>query len=109
MWDCGYPDPSPATQYTSSSFAMPIRRVFAASLFHIHESIDMPRPGEVRAGRHRLKISDPAWRFLFGPILRWTRLTANRLNSLQFLAIRLYLTLTFAALIALLLAMAAWR
>jgi hypothetical protein len=25
-WDCGYPDPSPATQYTGSSFAQPIRR-----------------------------------------------------------------------------------
>ena len=27
-WGCGYPDPSPATQYTASSFAQPIRRVF---------------------------------------------------------------------------------
>ena len=27
-WDCGYPDPSPATQYTAASFAQPIRRVF---------------------------------------------------------------------------------
>ena len=27
-WDCGYPDPSPATQYTADSFAQPIRRVF---------------------------------------------------------------------------------
>src|SRR5205807_2146393 len=25
-WDCGYPDPSPATQYTAASFAQPIRR-----------------------------------------------------------------------------------
>jgi formate hydrogenlyase subunit 3/multisubunit Na+/H+ antiporter MnhD subunit len=109
MWDCGYPDASPVTQYTASSFAMPIRRVFAASLFHVHESIDIPRPGEVRAGRYRLRISDPAWRFIFGPVLRWTRLTANRLNALQYLTIRLYLTLTFGALIFLLLAVAAWR
>ena len=109
MWDCGYPDASPVTQYTASSFAMPIRRVFAASLFHVHESIDMPRPGEVRAGRYRLRISDPAWRFLFGPLLRWTRISANRLNALQFLTIRLYLTFTFGTLIVLLLAVAAWR
>ena len=27
-WDCGAPDPSPATQYTAASFAQPIRRVF---------------------------------------------------------------------------------
>ena len=27
-WDCGFPDASPATQYTASSFGQPIRRVF---------------------------------------------------------------------------------
>src|SRR5213079_2511912 len=32
-WDCGYPDPSPATQYTATSFAEPIRRVFGTMLF----------------------------------------------------------------------------
>src|ERR1019366_3641823 len=32
-WDCGYPDPSPATQYTASSFAQPIRRVYGTSVF----------------------------------------------------------------------------
>lgn len=109
VWDCGYPDPSPMTQYTGSSFAMPIRRVFGASLFHVHEKIDIPRPGEVRAGRFRIKISDPAWRWIYGPLVRWTRLSTNRLNHLQFLTIRLYLTLTFSALIALLLVVAAWR
>jgi hypothetical protein len=88
---------------------MPIRRVFGDTLFRVHEHIDMPRPGEVRAGRFKLKISDPAWRFLYGPLLRWTRLSANRLNHLQFLTIRLYLTLTFTALIMLLLVVAAWR
>ena len=32
-WDCGYPDPSPMTQYTASSFAQPIRRVFGTTVF----------------------------------------------------------------------------
>ncbi len=32
-WDCGYPDASPATQYTASSFAQPIRRVYGTSVF----------------------------------------------------------------------------
>ena len=31
IWDCGYPDPAPTTQYSGSSFAMPIRRVFGAT------------------------------------------------------------------------------
>src|SRR5208337_2217700 len=32
-WDCGYPDDSPAHQYTASSFAQPIRRVFGSMAF----------------------------------------------------------------------------
>ena len=40
-WDCGFPDPSPATQYTADSFAQPIRRVFGTR--------GVPRP---RARRH---------------------------------------------------------
>src|SRR6185312_8333160 len=48
-WDCGYPDPSTATQYTSSSFAQPIRRVFGTTVFLVREKVDMPGPGETRA------------------------------------------------------------
>ena len=109
LWDCGYPDPSPAIQYTGSSFAMPFRRVFGDTLFHAREQIDMPRPGEMRAARFKVKVFDPAWGFIYGPITRWTGSFANRLNYLQFLTIRLYLTLTFSALIVLLLVVAAWR
>src|SRR5688572_8992303 len=29
-WDCGFPDPSPMTQYTGGSVAQPIRRVFGS-------------------------------------------------------------------------------
>src|SRR6185369_3717085 len=36
-WDCGYPDASPATQYTADSFAQPIRRVFGTVVFRAHE------------------------------------------------------------------------
>ena len=49
IWDCGYPDPSVATQYSGSSFAMPIRRVFGDTVFQVRERVDMPRPGETRA------------------------------------------------------------
>ena len=30
-WDCGFPDATPATQYTAGSFAQPIRRVFGTA------------------------------------------------------------------------------
>jgi hydrogenase-4 component B len=109
IWDCGYPEPNPATQYTSSSFAMPIRRVFGASVFLVRETLDMPRPGETRAARFHVKVFDPAWRYAYGPLARLAGAAADRLNPLQFLTIRRYLTLTFSALIVLLIVVAAWR
>ncbi len=109
IWDCGYPDPPVSAQYTGSSFAMPIRRVFGTTVFDIHERVDMPRPGAMRAGHFYIKIFDPAWRFAYGPIGRAVLTVAGKLNRLQFLTIRRYLTLVFVALIVLLIVVAAWR
>jgi hydrogenase-4 component B len=109
IWDCGYPANLPAAQYTSSSFAQPIRRVFGATVFRVRERLDMPRPGEMRAGRFHVKVFDPAWRFGYGPLARSVWRSAAKLNALQFLTIRRYLTLVFAALIVLLIVVAAWR
>jgi formate hydrogenlyase subunit 3/multisubunit Na+/H+ antiporter MnhD subunit len=109
IWDCGYPDPSVATQYSGSSFAMPIRRVFGTIVFEVRERVDMPRPGETRAGHFHSRVFDPAWRRAYGPLARTVTRAAGRLNALQFLTIRRYLTLTFVGLIVLLLVVAAWR
>ena len=107
-WDCGAPDPSPATQYTAASFAQPIRRVFATTLLAAREDVDMPQPGELRASRFQATIGDPIWRTLYAPIAWSVDLAAERLNRLQFLTIRLYLSLVFFALIGLLLVLALW-
>jgi formate hydrogenlyase subunit 3/multisubunit Na+/H+ antiporter MnhD subunit len=109
IWDCGFPWASPAAQYTSSSFAMPIRRVFGASVFRVREIVDMPAPGAMRAGHFQVRVFDPAWFLLYGPLARAVRRAADFLNRLQFLTIRSYLTLVFCALILLLLVVAAWR
>lgn len=109
IWDCGYPDPSLATQYSGSSFSMPIRRVFGTSVFDVRERVDMPPPGALRAGNFYVKIFDPAWRFAYGPAGRAVLDLSGRLNRLQSLTIRRYLTLVFAALIVLLIVVAAWR
>jgi hypothetical protein len=109
IWDCGYPLNVPSTQYTSSSFAMPIRRVFGASVFMVRERVDMPRPLEQRAAHYHVKVFDPAWRRAYGPLARGVMRAASGLNQLQFLTIRRYLTLVFSALIVLLVVVAAWR
>jgi len=109
IWDCGYPVVSATTQYTSSSFAMPIRRVFGTTVFRVVEKVDMPMPGETRAAHFHVKVLDPLWRMVYGPLARSVWTIAERLNGLQFLTIRQYLTLTVSTLILLLLAVALWR
>ena len=107
-WDCGFPEPSPATQYTAGSFAQPIRRVFGTMVFRARERVDMPAPGEMRAARLTIELRDLVWDWLYAPISGAIDFAATKLNRLQFLTIRRYLSLVFFALVALLLVLALW-
>jgi formate hydrogenlyase subunit 3/multisubunit Na+/H+ antiporter MnhD subunit len=107
-WDCGTPDPSPLTQYTAASFAQPIRRVFGVSLLGAREHVEMPPPGELQPARFELTLKDPIWDAFYAPVAGAIGYAADRLNKLQFLTIRLYLSLVFFALIALLMVLALW-
>jgi formate hydrogenlyase subunit 3/multisubunit Na+/H+ antiporter MnhD subunit len=107
-WDCGFPDADPATQYTAESFAQPIRRVFGAFAFRAHERVDMPAPGEMRSAHQSLAMHDLVWEFFYLPIVRTVEFLAQRLNHLQFLTIRQYLSVVFGALVSLLLLLASW-
>ena len=102
-WDCGFPDPSPATQYTASSFAQPLRRVYGAAAFAAQ------RDGrDAAARRHparrasRWSLVDHVWRVFYAAPGRAVLGLSERLNALQFLTIRRYLVLMFAALVILL-------
>ena len=101
-WDCGFPDPSPVTQYTASSFAQPLRRVYGTVAFSARETVTMPPPGDRGTARLQVSLVDYLWRVFYaapgGAVLR----LAERLNMLQFLTIRRYLVLMFAALVILL-------
>ncbi len=107
-WDCGYPDLSPATQYTATSFAQPIRRVFGTFVFRAREQVDMPPPGDMRPARLTVQITDPIWDYLYAPLVVGIGVAADRLNRLQFLTIRQFLSLVFSALVILLLVLAIW-
>jgi hydrogenase-4 component B len=107
-WDCGFPDPSPATQYTAGSFAQPIRRVFGTVVFRSRETVTMPPPGDMAPARIEKHIHDPAWEMFYAPIGVAIGATASRMNVLQFLTIRRYLGFVFVALILLLLVLALW-
>jgi formate hydrogenlyase subunit 3/multisubunit Na+/H+ antiporter MnhD subunit len=107
-WDCGYPDSSPATQYSASSFAQPIRRVYGTAVFRAREIGDMPPPGAVRPARLVVEMRDLIWDTAYAPLAAFIEQATERLNVLQFLSIRRYLTLVFSALVLLLLVLAIW-
>jgi hydrogenase-4 component B len=105
-WDCGFPDPSPATEYTAGSFAQPIRRVFGTLVFRAREEVEMPPPGDMRPARFAVALRDLIWDFLYVPIADGVGAAATRLNFMQFLTIRRYLALAFISLVGLLIALA---
>ena len=107
-WDCGYPDPNPATQYTASSFAQPIRRVYGTLAFSAREIGSMPPPGSNAPARFAVEMRDLIWDALYAPLGGLIDFAADRLNVLQFLTIQRYLTLVFSTLVLLLLVLAIW-
>jgi formate hydrogenlyase subunit 3/multisubunit Na+/H+ antiporter MnhD subunit len=107
-WDCGFPDPSPATQYTASSFAQPIRRVFGTVVFQARDSVSMPPPGSMDTARFSSIVRDPVWEAIYAPLAAAVSLVATRMNHLQFLTIRRYLSLVFLLLVGLLTILALW-
>jgi formate hydrogenlyase subunit 3/multisubunit Na+/H+ antiporter MnhD subunit len=108
-WDCGFPDASPATQYTAGSFAQPIRRVFGASVFQARERVDMPAPGDLRPAHFAVALRDLVWDTLYQPVAGGVAVVSERLNRYQFLTIRQYLSIVFVALVGLLVVLALWQ
>ena len=56
-----------------------------------------------------VRLRDLPWDVLYAPTARSVEFIAGRLNSLQFLTIRGYLTLVFGALVALLMVLTLWQ
>jgi len=107
-WGCGFSDPTPLAQYSSGSFAQPIRRVFGALVFRARDHVEMPPPGDIRPARLRIELHDLIWEGMYAPIAHAVSLSSDRLNRLQFLTIRQYLSLVFVTLVTLLLVLAIW-
>jgi hydrogenase-4 component B len=107
-WDCGFPDPSPRTQYTAGSLAQPIRRVFGTLVFQARERVELPPPGDPRPALLHLRLRDLIWEILYVPLGALVTGAASHLDRFQFLTIRRYLGLVFLTLVALLLVLAIW-
>jgi hydrogenase-4 component B len=107
-WGCGFSDPTPMAQYSGASFAQPIRRVFGTLVFGARDHVAMPAPGDVSPARLRIELHDRVWEGIYQPLAGAVGFSADRLNRLQFLTIRRYLSLVFATLVTLLLVLAIW-
>jgi hypothetical protein len=107
-WDCGYPEPSAKTQYSASSFAQPVRRVYGTLLLRAQETVNMPPPGDMRPARFTLTMRDLIWDWLYAPAAANVARAAELLNPLQFQTIRRYLAFVFGALVTLLALVALW-
>jgi len=88
--------------------AGPIRRVFGTVVFRAREHGFMPPPGDTRPARLTVELHDVIWETLYAPLVVGTGFAADRLNRLQFLTIRQFLSLVFGALVILLLVLAVW-
>jgi NADH:ubiquinone oxidoreductase subunit 5 (subunit L)/multisubunit Na+/H+ antiporter MnhA subunit len=108
FWDCGYPGLGVVAQYSATSLAQPIRRVFATVAFAAHEQVEMPPPGDPRPATLRRFLRDPVWDFMYAPVASAVGAAATLLNHVQFLTIRRYLGFVFIALVLLLVILALW-
>jgi hypothetical protein len=62
----------------------------------------MPEPGDLHAAHFKLQMHDRLWDLFYLPVVRWVNYLGEKFNETQYLTIRSYLSLMFAALVLLL-------
>jgi len=106
IWDCGFEKLTQRMQYNSTSFSMPIRRIFS-SLFDIKERIKLvPRAEhDIFPGRftYFLRVRDHLWGWIYKPIIQVSFWISRKTGKLQHGRIQTYLIYSFLTIIALLL------
>lgn len=107
-WGCGFEATGPQTQYSGASFSQPIRNTLGRIAFAAAETVEMPPPGDQRPATIKVRVRDLSWDAIYGRIEMAVNAISEKLNGLQFLTIRRYLSLVFATLVLLLLGLAAW-
>ena len=83
--------------------------VGSSVVFGAREEVRMPPPGDPRPARLEVRMRDLPWDAFYAPVARVVGYAAERLNALQFLTIRGYLTMVFGALVALLMVLTVWQ
>ncbi len=99
-WGCGYPQPTPRMQYTSSSFADPVIEPFRAIFHSSRHATGMVGVFPAHAS-HEDHLEDRAQRVLFPAVRLFARALAH-VQLLQRSRVQLYLAYILATLVLLL-------
>lgn len=102
-WDCGFGPLSNRMQYTSTSFAQPLRRIFSP-LWQTEEKIEETQNATLQRTHlyYQLQLLDRSWATLYQPIAQGVMSVARRLAYIQTGNIRTYLAYSFFTLLILL-------
>lgn len=105
LWDCGFEKVTQRMQYTSTSFSMPIRRIFGF-FFSIREQVKLDPKAAHRAFpgtmHYALRIRDRFWGWLYKPLVDVSFWMARMAGRLQQGRIQTYLIYSFVTIIFLL-------
>jgi formate hydrogenlyase subunit 3/multisubunit Na+/H+ antiporter MnhD subunit len=112
LWDCGGGPMSPRMEYTATSFAEPLQRVFDDVLEPVQD-VDVTHHDEsrylVRAVAYRRSVPDRVERRLYEPVLSAAAVWGRAGRRLATGSVHLYLGYGFATLCALLMLLAVTR
>ncbi len=105
LWDCGFEKITSRMQYTATSFAMPLRRIFGF-LFSIKEHVRRLPETAHRAFpeqvQYHLRVRDRFWIWIYQPIGDASFWISRRIGRMQHGRIQVYLIYSFVTIIVLL-------
>jgi hydrogenase-4 component B len=105
LWDCGFEKVTSRMQYTATSFAMPLRRIFGY-LFSIKEHVRQLPPATHPAFPERLhyhlRVRDRFWMWIYQPVVDASFWLSRRIGRMQHGRIQIYLIYSFVTILVLL-------
>jgi formate hydrogenlyase subunit 3/multisubunit Na+/H+ antiporter MnhD subunit len=105
LWDCGFEKVTNRMQYTATSFAMPLRRIFGY-LFNIKERVRQlppaPHPAFPQRLYYHLRIRDRFWGWIYQPVVDASFWLSRRIGRMQHGHIQVYLIYSFVTIVVLL-------
>ncbi len=105
LWDCGFEKVTNRMQYTATSFAIPLRRIFGF-LFSIKEHVKqiqpVPHPAYPQRLYYHLRVRDRFWLWIYQPVVDASFWLSRRIGRMQHGRIQVYLIYSFVTILFLL-------